>query len=281
MQQISEIIPPLTATSCSPCPKCGEPLQRVLTEDGAKFMNAFGGQYSAGDVVNRECRCQREARSAEWARRDREETRKRRLLKLREKGIADDLYLGMTFENDAGYNPKVRKIAMAYVANWPDMLAENAGLLFTGGVGTGKTFYAACIVNALIDSGVFAVMTSLNRLIRLPFNGYDNVLSDLADADLVVFDDVGAERDTSFAWERAFDAVDARVKARRPIIVTTNLSPAEMSQAGNIREQRIYDRIQGACVPVLVDGESIRAKERERKAHLLRKIMEETDDHTD
>lgn len=275
MQRVSEIIPPLADTSCSCCPVCGEPTQTILTESGANTMNMFGGKHNAGEVIERDCLCKRTEKEREWMRRESEKTKMLRMEMLRKKGISDELHRSMTFENDAGYNPKVRKVAMAYVSNWPDMLAENTGLLFTGGVGTGKTFYAACIVNALIDIGVFAVMTSLSKVIRLPFDGFDNVLGELASADLVVFDDVGAERDTSFAWERAFDTVDARVKARKPIIVTTNLSPAELSAAGNIREQRIYDRIQGACVPVLVDGASIRTKERERKADLLRKIMEE------
>ena len=151
-------------------------------------------------------------------------------------------------------------------------------LLLTGGVGTGKTFYAACIVNALIDQGVFALMTSLNRIIRTPFDQYESVLRSVEEADLVVFDDIGAERDTSFAWERAFDAVDARIRSQKPMIVTTNLSPAELGSAVDLRERRIYDRILGSCVIVPVTGSSIRVKEQQERAAYAKTLLSGKDD---
>lgn len=255
------------------CPVCGEPVQTVLTESSVEMFAAFGIERHAGDIISRECRCQRAQRETEIVRKDQEAAKARRLASLREKGITDELCRNMTFANDEFASSTPSRIARAYVQNWEAMKRENAGLLFTGSVGTGKTFYAACIVNALIENGVFAAMTSLSRIIRLPFDGFDKALLNLAEADLVAFDDVGAERDTSFALERAFDAVDARIRARKPIIVTTNLSPQELRNAGNIREQRIYDRILGACAVVPVVGASIRVKEQEKKTELILNLL--------
>ena len=280
MRQLSEIIPQ-HPTECGSsfeverCPECGEPRQMIVTEASVAMFSALGATRRVGDVISRECFCQREKREAEIIRKEHEAATQRRLAHLRERGVADEMCRYMTFANDALQGSTPSKIARAYVENWQTMKAENAGLLFTGSVGTGKTFYAACIVNALIEQSVFAVMTSLSRIIRLPFDGFDKALQDLADADLVAFDDVGAERDTSFAWERAFDAVDARVRARKPILVTTNLSPQELRSTGNIREKRIYDRILGACAVVPVIGGSIRAKEQEQKTELILNLLGE------
>ena len=38
--------------------------------------------------------------------------------------------------------------------SWETMQAENIGYLFWGGVGTGKSYLAACIANALMEKEV-------------------------------------------------------------------------------------------------------------------------------
>ena len=53
-----------------------------------------------------------------------------------------------TFEHDNGRNPQTAT-ARFYVESWETMQAENIGYLFWGGVGTGKSYLAACIANAL------------------------------------------------------------------------------------------------------------------------------------
>ena len=41
-----------------------------------------------------------------------------------------------------------------YVEQWQTMRSENLGLLLWGGVGTGKSFLAGCIANALMEQEV-------------------------------------------------------------------------------------------------------------------------------
>ena len=58
--------------------------------------------------------------------------------------------------------------ARAYVENWKEAYKNNTGLLLFGDVGTGKSFFAGCIANALLDRDVPVLMTNfptiLNRL---------------------------------------------------------------------------------------------------------------------
>lgn len=251
------------------CPECGEQTKQMVPKEIERLFPA----WSAGELIDRECRCKQDKREVAMQQADQEAHTKRRIQALRERGIADDMCLSMRFENDKGYNSDVCTKARHYVANWPEMKAQNVGILFTGGVGTGKTFYAACIVNALLDRGIFALMTSLRRIIGTPFDQYENVLRNIEAAELVAFDDIGVERDTSFAWERAFDAIDARIRSEKPMIVTTNLSPEDLSLARDLREQRIYDRILGATVPVPVTGESIRMREQRQRVETLASFL--------
>ena len=65
-----------------------------------------------------------------------------------------------TFANDNGENPLMDK-ARAYVENWKEAYKSNIGLLLFGDVGTGKSFFAGCIANALLDQDVPVLMTCL------------------------------------------------------------------------------------------------------------------------
>jgi DNA replication protein DnaC len=226
-----------------------------------------------GEIFQLTCKCQRDEIDAMRESDKAAASNKARIERLRERGIADELIRSMRFETDKGYNAAVIEKAKKYVAHFDEMLSENVGIIFTGSVGTGKTFYAACIANALIEKGILVVFTSFTRIIRTSFDEYPAALKAIEQADLVVFDDVGAERDSSFAYERAFEAVDTRIKTRKPIIATTNLSPDDFTSTADVRLKRIYDRLLGACVVILVSGESVRALEQRAKTELAKNLL--------
>jgi len=253
------------------CPICGEPLEAIMTEQSRKVYDAFKifMDVEIGQTYPIACRCAADKRDEERKKAEMDE----RVSIMRKRGIADAQTLHMRFENDLGYNPAICAKAKKYVVNFEKMSADNIGIVFTGGVGTGKTFYAACIANALIDKGLLAVFTSFSRIIRTPFEDYEQMLKLLERAALVVFDDIGTERDSSFGLERAYDAVDARIKARKPIIVTTNFTPDEMSRAADIKQKRIFDRIMGACIIIPVNGKSIRMIEQNKKMDAAGKLL--------
>lgn len=110
------------------------------------------------------CRCQIEQRK-EREQKDRIHEAKARIVRLRKAGITDPAYLKHRFERDDAPESMPAKVARAYVANWPKMREGGHGLLFCGSVGTGKSFYACCIANALLDSGVPVLVTNTIKLI--------------------------------------------------------------------------------------------------------------------
>ena len=66
------------------------------------------------------------------------------------------------------------------------------------------------------------------------------------------------ERQTDYAREQVFNLLDSRYLAKKPLIMTTNLSLQELRSPQDLCQQRIYDRILGLCVPVCFDRESLR-----------------------
>lgn len=277
MTQTAKTTPPLPQESKSfeprICETCGEPIERLVGEKEASVFKMLGRPMEVGAIFPLSCKCKRDEFDAQREKDKAAESNKARIERLRARGIADELIRLMRFESDKGYNAAVISRAKKYVEHFDEMLSENVGIIFTGSVGTGKTFYAACIANALIEKGILVIFTSFSRIIRTSFDEYPAALKAIEQADLVVFDDVGAERDSSFAYERAFEVVDSRIKARKPIIVTTNLSPDDLTNTADVRLKRIYDRLLGACIVILVSGESVRALEQRTKTELAKNLL--------
>ena len=176
-------------------------------------------------------------------------------------GMAEKSLRRCTFENDLGYNPEISK-AKKYVEHWDEMCTDAAGLLLWGDVGTGKTFIAACIANALIDQGVAVMMTNFSRVLSdLPglFSGDRNRYIDSFNRyPLLIIDDLGVERSSEFALEQVFNIVDGRYRAKLPLIVTTNLTLQELKHPDSLAKARIYDRVLERCIPVRINNRNIR-----------------------
>lgn len=152
------------------------------------------------------------------------------------------------------------------------MLEHNNGLLFWGNVGTGKTFAAACIANALIDNGVPALVTSFPRILN---SGWDKteIIGQMKEFPLLVIDDLGVERSSEYALEIVQMVVDERYKSGMPLIVTTNLTRQELESPKDMRFSRIYDRVLEMCVPVYFDGPSRRKKTADDKMRFAREVF--------
>ena len=173
-----------------------------------------------------------------------------------------DRYLyDYTFANDNGQNPLMDK-ARAYVENWKEAYKNNTGLLLFGDVGTGKSFFAGCIANALLDRDVPVLMTNfptiLNRLTGMFSEDRADFIASFDEYDLLIIDDLGVERSTEYAMEQMFFVIDSRYRSRRPMIITTNLKLAELKNPPDLAHARIYDRILERCAPILFAGKNFR-----------------------
>ena len=180
---------------------------------------------------------------------------------LRSEAFRDMPAAGWRFEAAAVTTPQLEK-ARGYAQNWDEFKKAGIGLLLFGNVGTGKSYAAGCIANALIDrleSVLFVGMSDVvNRMQGNFGSDRDHYMKSLMRPDLLILDDLGAERNTSFGKERVFDVVDKRLLTDKPMIVTTNIPLSVMKQAADWDARRIFDRILEVCVPIRFDGENFR-----------------------
>ena len=202
------------------------------------------------------CKCEAERRKREEEEIKRQEF-ERRIKDMRRVGFPDDEMKDWTFDKDDRANEHITSVARKYVENFETMRTDGKGLLLYGTVGTGKTFAAACIANALIDKGLPCLVTNFARLINTisgMYDGKQQYIDGLNRFALLVIDDLATEADTDYRNEIVYNVIDSRYRAGLPMIVTTNLTAQELKNSADIRKQRIYSRLFERCIPLEVKG---------------------------
>lgn len=195
----------------------------------------------------------------------------------RESPLYDRLYSQFSFSSDDAPQSYAGRISRRFVEAWDTVKVENYGLLYSGPVGTGKSFYAAAVVNALRERGVSALICTTSRLVNAvrAAKSPQTVIDDLNRFELVALDDLGAERDTEYAVEQLEAFINARSLARLPLIVTTNLTGEQLKAADNLAYSRIYDRVlEMCCFPVQIIGESRRKKLAQKRRAACKSLLE-------
>lgn len=246
------------------CDTCGKQRSKRIVLDGNEY------------IVPIMCPCEVAAEK----RREQEQqaiARERRVAELRRRGLMDNKYLDHRFAVDEMRKSIASKVARKYVTKWDEFKRDNIGLMFTGTFGTGKTFYAACIANALIDQGVPVIMTSLPTVLNKLTGSFEkqDIIDELTAADLLILDDYGTERKTDFAMEQVFALIDQRYRSNRPLIITTNLEKSDLENAPTMDEQRINERILAMCAMEVKATENVRARKRDKKSvEVLRRFAE-------
>ena len=241
------------------CVKCHTPKQcRVHWFDGTE------------KTVTCVCKCESEA-----AKKAEEERRKEERMQVIEKnrriGFPDKSMTKCTFANDDHANEKVTKIAKNFVTNFETFKANGKGIVFCGGVGTGKTYMASCIANALIDEGYTALVTNFSRIVNTlsgMYEGKQAYIDSLCEYGLLVIDDFGIERNTEYVNEIVYNVIDARYRSGKPLIITTNLKYSDLNNAEETSKARIYSRIIEMCLPVSVIGKD-RRKNKAQDSRLM------------
>ena len=201
---------------------------------------------------------------------------------LKRRGFTDPTMRDWTFENDNGRNPQTG-LARRYVEHWEDMRTDNIGCLFWGGVGTGKSYLAGCIANALMEKEIPVRMTNFALILNdlaASFEGRNEYISRLCRYPLLILDDFGMERGTEYGLEQVFNVIDSRYRSGKPLIVTTNLTLDDLHNPEDTAHSRIYDRLLSMCVPVRFTGDNFRQETAKRKMESMKKLITDHHNHS-
>ncbi|MDU4210053.1 MAG: ATP-binding protein, partial [Finegoldia magna] len=203
-----------------------------------------------------------------------------RISSLKKDCFSSPLQHQYNFEKYLNEKGQAYKVAYNYAKSFEQMKEDNVGLLFYGDVGSGKTYLACAIANELIErtqvrAKILNLSQVINQIQKSAFKVDSNeIIDNLSNIPLLILDDLGIERDTSYAREQVYNIINSRYLKGRPTIFTTNLS-LEIIQNPNIEleYQRIYSRILEMTIPVKVTGEDFRRKIHQEKLRKYKELL--------
>jgi DNA replication protein DnaC len=170
-------------------------------------------------------------------------------------------FLEVSFDREpiVSLDPIVLRQVRTFVRSIDENLEKGRGLWFDGQVGTGKTSLAILVAKAAKDAGRSYAVYPVPRLLAEIKRTFDRDASDtylgffrrLCTVDVLVLDDLGAEKQTEWVLEQLYSIVNERWQDRRSIVVTTNIpdadpeAPARLLQASARELREASARVDG------------------------------------
>lgn len=248
------------------CEVCGQPVQCRLTEEVEGFSQAQGKTIRLRETAqhlkenNPEkyeewkkqwlgvfpiyCRCGDE-RYKRIQKLQQQQERNRKVSENRMKGLASEKIRACTFSADRNPQSKTSQTAKRYADKF-DTETKKYSLLLYGASGTGKTFTAGCIANALTEQGRYVLYLPVRQILSIDKgSGWAEMLSEIRQCDLLILDDLETIDKYGYEADYIMTAIDTRQDTMKPMIVTTSAKQNGKSD----RSAKLRTRLSG-FVPI-------------------------------
>lgn len=167
------------------------------------------------------------------------------------KRYLDHCTLGTFYEKNAPVLVAAKRRVQEFVDAWP-LTSQGRGLLLMGSCGVGKTHLAVSALVEIINSGKTGklLFTNFQELIQEIQASFDDnspaskseILRPLLDADLLVLDELGSQKPTTFVQDILYYVINSRYNDERTTIFTTNYFD-DAAIEGQLLKDRIGERL--------------------------------------
>ena len=151
--------------------------------------------------------------------------------------------------NTASLIAAKRKV-QEFVDVWP-MLRDGRGLLLMGGCGAGKTHLAVAALLEIIQCGkpgrlLFSNFQDLIQAIQASFDddattSKAELLRPLIETDLLVLDELGSQKPTTFVQDILYYVINSRYNEERVTVFTTNYVDELSDRIGERLRSRLHE----------------------------------------
>lgn len=246
------------------CPHCGREEYEEFFAFTPKLTERFGGIGRwALRPCSPECVAREEVR--EWER-VRTQARGERLIRRSE---LPSMYGEFGFETfDSSVSEAARDALSAcrsYAEEYRARAYRGEGLVIHGAVGTGKSHLAVSLMREIMKlHGTPALFVTVPSLLETERSSYDQDSAPVVGgvvtaqaADLLILDDLGAERMTEWAKEKMFVLINHRYAQGMPTVITTNDGAYETKERIG---ERSFSRLAERCEWIPLEGEDYRMR---------------------
>lgn len=172
-----------------------------------------------------------------------------------------------SFEANSKLASNAKNVAYDIVSKFPDV---RKGLFLWGNPGTGKTLLSSIILTELIirhaiEGRFIKISRTFFNKLRATFaegsatyGTAQEIEYELENADVLVVDDFGVQRDSPWEQETLYNLVDARYEAEKFTIFTSNVDPHRA--LSEIAGGRVLSRIKEMCTILELTGPDYREK---------------------
>lgn len=162
---------------------------------------------------------------------------------------------------------KALKISRRYVEKWDKVKKEGLGIIYSGGVGVGKTHLAIAVLRELtIKEKISGKFITLERWFSKIKGAMDysemtqeDLISPLEEREFVVLDELAVDYISNWEEKTLRRVIDYRVKNNKPMILTTNDSVEEIKTSLG---PRLYSRLRGKTGAIEMKGPDMRSEKK-------------------
>lgn len=157
----------------------------------------------------------------------------------------------------------LREVTVNFFQNFPEWERREKGLyLWSATKGSGKTFLSCCL-SASVQAKykkklMFVSAVDYLQAVKETFKQGTDVPNNLygyLNCDLLILDDLGAEKPSDWANQELFHLIDYRMCKGKQMLITSNVPPESLKCDG-----RVIDRISRMCLALQMPEVSVRKR---------------------